>query len=59
MPDAEAGKPQKMVEKKKYLRVINVLKKSVGTTTITKRILDLDVNLTVDELLASAPGIEK
>ncbi len=59
MPDAEATEPKKQVEKKKHLRVVNVLKKSVGATTITKRILDLGVNLTVGELLASAPAVEK
>ena len=37
----------------------NVLRESVGVTKITKRILDLEVSLTVGELLASAPGIEK
>ncbi len=37
----------------------NVLKESVGVTKTTKRILDLDVSLTVSELLASASGVEK
>ena len=59
MPDAEAGEPRKTVERKKHPRVVNVLKESVGATTITKRILDLGVNLTVGELLASAPAVEK
>ena len=31
----------------------------MGATTITKRILDLGVNLTVGELLVSALAIEK
>ncbi len=35
------------------------MKESVGATTITKRILDLRVNLTVGELLASVPAVEK
>ena len=35
------------------------MKESVGVTTITKRILDLRVNFTVGELLASAPAVEK
>lgn len=39
--------------------MVNVLKESVRATTITKRILDLGVSLTVGELLASAPAVEK
>ncbi len=35
------------------------MKESVGATTITKRILDLRVNFTVDELLTSALAVEK
>ncbi len=35
------------------------MKESVNATTITKRILDLGVNLTVGKLLASAVAIEK
>lgn len=59
MPDAEATELKRPVERKKHPRVVNILKESVGATTITKRILDLGVNLTVDELLASAPAVEK
>ncbi len=59
MPDAEATEPKKQVERKKRPRVVNVLKESVSATTITKRILDLRVNLTVGELLASAPAVKK
>ena len=59
MPDAVTGEPKKTVERKKHLRVVNVLKKSVGFTTITKRILDLGLNLTVSELLALALAVEK
>ena len=59
MPDAEAGEPRRTVEKKKHPRVVNVLKESVGATTITKHILDLGVNLTIGKLLASAPTVEK
>ncbi len=36
-----------------------MLKESVGATIITKHIPDLGVNLTVGELLASAPTVEK
>ena len=58
MTDSEpVGK--KTVERKKHPRVVGVLKESVGATMITKRILDLGVNLTVGELLASAPAVEK
>ena len=59
MPDAEGTTVKKTVKRKKHPRVVNVLKESVGATTITKRILDLGVNLTVGELLASAPAVEK
>ncbi len=59
MPDAEASESKKTVEKKKYPRVVNVLKESISAITIAKRILDLGVNLTVGELLASAPAIKK
>lgn len=50
---------KKNVECKKHLRVVRVLKKSVGAIIITKCILKLGVNLTISELLASAPAIEK
>ena len=40
MPDLEASEPKKIVERKKYLQFENVLKESMSTTTITKRILD-------------------
>ena len=59
MPDAEVTQPKKQVERKKNLQVVNFLKESVGATTITKRILDLEVNLMVAELLTSAPAVEK
>lgn len=35
------------------------MNESVRVNTITKRIIDLGVNLIVDELLALAPAIEK
>lgn len=59
MSDAKTGKPKKTVKRKKHLRVVNILKKSVGAMTIIKRILDLRVNLTIGQLLASAPAVEK
>lgn len=36
-----------------------MLKKFLGTTTISNCILNLGLNLTVSNLLASAPAIEK
>lgn len=59
IPDVEASKPRKTVEKKKHLQVLKMLKESVRATIITKHILNLGVNLTVDKLLVSAPAIEK
>lgn len=59
MLNGEAITIKKMVQRKEYPRVVNVLKISIGVTTITKRILDLHINLTIDELLALAPAIEK
>ena len=50
---------KKNIERKRHPRVVGVLKESVGATMITKRILDLGVNLTMGESLASAPAIEK
>lgn len=59
MPDVEVSEPRTTVERKKHPQVVNVLKESVDAITITKRILDLGVNLTIGKLLASAPAIEK
>ena len=59
IPDAEVLIIKKTVERKRHPCVVNVLKESVVATTITKRILDLDVNLIVGDLLTSAPAIEK
>lgn len=49
----------KTVEHKKYLTVVRVLKESVRITIITKFLLDSGVNLTVVELLALVPTVEK
>ena len=38
MPDIDMGTTKKSVEKKRHPRIVNVLKKSIGATTITKRI---------------------
>ena len=59
MAEANTAINKKNVERKRYPQVVNVLKKSVGATTITKQILDLRVNLIVSELLASVPMVEK
>lgn len=59
MPNANIGKAKKSVEKKRHLRIVNVLKESVRAIAITKRILSLEVSLTVGELLASAPAVKK
>lgn len=55
----KASKLKKSMEKRKHLRIINILKKFIIVTTITKPILDLKMNLTIDELLTSAPVIKK
>lgn len=58
MTDSElVGK--KTVKRKKHPTVVEVLKKSVGVTMITKRILDLEVNLTIGKLFVFAPAVEK
>lgn len=59
MPDAKASKTKRMVERKKYPWLVNVLKESIGATIIIKRILDLGVNLTIAKLLTSTLVIEK
>lgn len=59
MSDAKGTTTKKREEKKIHPCVVNVLKEFVGVTTITRRILNLGVNLTVGKLLASAPAIEK
>lgn len=59
MPDAESTLIKKTVENKKHPQVVNVLKECMGTTTITNRILDSDVNLTFGKLPASAPAIDQ
>lgn len=59
IPNAEAITTKKTIKRKKYLHVINILNESIGATKITKRIMDLDINLIVGELLASASVVEK
>ncbi len=50
---------EKLLEIKKIQKAINLLKKSFGAIKIKKLILDLNVNSTIIELLASSQWIEK
>lgn len=50
---------KKRLKRKKHSQVVNIFKKSVRSTIITKCILDLRVNLTIGELLASVSAVEK
>lgn len=50
----EVIEPQKTVERKIYMQVIHIIKKFVGITTITKRISDCKMSLTVQVFLASS-----
>lgn len=59
IPDMEGNMVKKTTERKKYFWVVNILKESMGATTITKHILDFGINLVFGELLASAPAVEK
>ena len=59
MADTDTAISKKSVERKRHFQVVNVLKESVGATTIIKQILDLGISFTVGELLASAPAVEK
>lgn len=59
MLDVETSKSKKIIKRKKYLQVVNLLKEFIEATTITKYILDLEVILTIDKLLALALAIEK
>lgn len=55
--DVKVDETKKIVKRKKHFWVVNVLKESIGTTSITKYILDLEVNLTISKLLVSAPAV--
>lgn len=50
---------KKVLKEKKHFQVVNVLKKFVKVTTITKYILDLKINSIISKLLVSASAIEK
>lgn len=57
--NTKTSKPKKTIQRKKHLRVINILKKSIGAITINKCIQNLRLNLTIDKLLASTLVFEK
>lgn len=59
MPDVERNQIKKSIKRKKYPYIVNVLKKSLGATIITKHIFDFRINFTIDKLLASIPAIKK
>lgn len=59
MPNVDMVQARRSVEKKIYPQVVNILKESIGVTTITNQILDLGISLTVDKLLMFALAIEK
>lgn len=44
MPNVKTGERKKIIKKKKYLQIINVLKKSIRAITIIKHILNLRIN---------------
>lgn len=58
MLDSET-RAKNYIESKKHPRVVRVLKEFIGIPIITKRILDLGVNLIVSELLALVFVVEK
>ena len=53
IPDIDISTIKKNIVKKKHFGMVNVLRKSIGTTTITMQTFDLGVSFTVGELLAS------
>lgn len=57
--DVETSKPKRVVKRKKYPWVINILKEYIDATTIIKRILDRHVNLAISVLLVLATTAEK
>lgn len=58
MKDSELVR-KKTVERKKHPKIVGILKELVIARMITKRILNLEVNLTVGKLLVFGPVIEK
>lgn len=59
MSNGEENQVKKSIERKKYSYIINILKKFVETTIITKHILNLKINFTISKLLIFASTVEK
>lgn len=57
--DVNTATTKKIIKKKKYPQVINILKEFVKATIIIKYILDLGVNLIISKLLVFALTIKK
>lgn len=57
--DIDTTIAKKSIEKKKYFQVVNILKESMKTTTISKHIIDLKVSFIVCKLRASILVVEK
>lgn len=59
MLNAKTNKLKKIIKKKKYPRIVNILKEFIKAINITKRILNQKINLIISKLLVSALVIEK
>lgn len=59
MPNVKGSQVKKSIKRKKHPCIVNILKESIGATTIIKDILDLRINLIIGKLLISAPIIKK
>lgn len=59
MPNAPSTIAKKTIKRKRYPQFVNILKEFIGATIITKRILDLGINLTISKLLTLTPVIKK
>lgn len=59
MPDVKTSKAEKIIKRRKHSRVINVLMELISISTITKRILDLEINLTAGKLIILALVVKK
>lgn len=59
MLDTNMAIIKKCVKKRKYSQIINILKELVEAIIITKNILNLEINIVVSKLLASALAADK
>lgn len=59
MPDGKASKLRIKIERKKHLQVVTMLKEFVYTTTCTKSILYLRLNLAIGKFLIWVPTVKK